>query len=782
MLACHRTVTIEPYHAFMKIPAHVHPREDGSRKVRFHRWRRVKDLLARRLIALGGISVIIAVVLILFYLLYVVAPLFLTAQAETHQLGKHKNWAEGNAVYMAIEEQQKVGLRVDESGMAEFFEVDGLENISSRALLTPGNRVMASAEANQGNGVFVLVTDHNQALLVRHSYTTSYAEGVENRKIVPLLDFPYGKQLRPLTTHANPGDKPGDQPVDKAGDKLIRAVALSDEESALVLAVATDSGISVDWNTKQANFLTGDVNLSSRQIEQDVDFDVTALAISSNHRWLYAADQQGNIHHYQLPELQEVQSIKVSSSPITSMKMLLGGISVLAGDASGLITQLFPVKDSNNQYELKIIRRFEGQSAAITQLLPEYRRKGFLALDADGQLGIYHSTAGQMVLKRQLAKGTPVTGAVSPRANGLLTQYPDGSASLLSIDNQHPEVSLASLWQKVWYENYPEPQYVWQSSAATNEFEPKFSLTPLAFGTFKAAIFAMLFAVPFALMGAAYTAYFMAPELRELVKPTIEIMAALPTVILGFLAGLWFAPFLEENLASLVTISLLMPVGLLLFAYGWSHYQGAVKAWVKEGWEPVLLIPVILILLTLSLELADPMQQTLFDGDLRVWMRQALGISYDQRNALVVGFAMGFAVIPTVFSMAEDAIFGVPHSLSDGSLALGATPWQTLVRVIIPTASPGIFSALMIGLGRAVGETMIVLMATGNTPVMDWSVFEGMRTLAANIAVEIPESEVDSSHYRILFLAALVLFIFTFVVNTGAEIIRQRLRERYSSL
>ena len=91
-------------------------------------------------------------------------------------------------------------------------------------------------------------------------------------------------------------------------------------------------------------------------------------------------------------------------------------------------------------------------------------------------------------------------------------------------------------------------------------------------------------------------------------------------------------------------------------------------------------------------------------------------------------------------------------------------------------------AALMIGLGRAVGETMIVLMATGNTPIMDWNLFEGMRTLAANIAVEMPESEVGSSHYRILFLAALVLFLFTFVVNTGAELVRQRLRDRYSSL
>jgi phosphate transport system permease protein len=143
---------------------------------------------------------------------------------------------------------------------------------------------------------------------------------------------------------------------------------------------------------------------------------------------------------------------------------------------------------------------------------------------------------------------------------------------------------------------------------------------------------------------------------------------------------------------------------------------------------------------------------------------------------------MGFAVIPTIFTIAEDALAGVPRSLASGSLALGATPWQTMVYVLLPTASPGIFSALMIGFGRAVGETMIVLMATGNTPIMDWNLFEGMRTLAANIAVELPESELDSTHYRILFLAALVLFVFTFAVNTVADLVRQRLRERYGSL
>ncbi len=203
---------------------------------------------------------------------------------------------------------------------------------------------------------------------------------------------------------------------------------------------------------------------------------------------------------------------------------------------------------------------------------------------------------------------------------------------------------------------------------------------------------------------------------------------------------------------------------------------------MPDGWHAALLIPVVILLALMCVELSAPLEIWFFSGDMRTWLTNDMGISFDQRNSLVVGIAMGFAVIPTIFSITEDAIFSVPKHLSYGSLALGATPWQTLVGVVMPTASPGVFSALMIGMGRAVRETMIVLMATGNTPIMDANIFEGMRTLAANIAVEIGETEVDSSHYRVLFLAAFVLFLFTFVVNTGAEIVRQRLRKKYGSL
>jgi len=738
-----------------------------TRSERFHLWRSRKDRLVRWLIAIGGVAVIWAVVLIFFYLLWVVFPLFLPAETRLAEPTPVPGWAGTRPVYLAVEEQQEVGLRLNDAGALTFFDAASGETLEETRLpMGDSAGVVRAVDAVEQNGLVAAATSTGEVLVFRHRYETRFDGGVESRRIVPVLEFPYGEA-----------------PLLQLPEALPARLALSENDRGILVAAATADGwVRLNQAAKRENFLTGTIELEPDVREIRVDFAVSGLAVSGNHRWLYLGDGDGRVHRFDLPGLAAEQVVDVTPDGITDMTMLLGGISLLVGDGAGRINQLFPVRDDENVYRLKEIRSFEPLDGPIVRILPEQRRKGFLALSAAGETGIFHSTAGQLVARTSLADLEPSALALAPRANSLLLEGAGPRLGRLEIDNQHPEISFASLWRKVWYENYEEPQYVWQSSAATNEFEPKFSLTPLVFGTIKAAAYAMLFAIPLALMGAAYTAYFMSPELRKWVKPGIEIMAALPTVILGFLAGLWFAPWVEEHLADLFMMLLCIPPGLLLFAWVWHRWDNPLKDRIDEGWEPLLLLPVLVMLGLAASWLADPVQGVLFGGDVRTWLSNEAGISYDQRNALVVGCAMGFAVIPTIFSIAEDAVFGVPKSLSDGSLALGATPWQTLVYVVLPTASPGIFSGLMIGLGRAVGETMIVLMATGNTPVMDWNLFEGMRTLAANIAVEMPESEVNSSHYRILFLAALVLFLFTFVVNTGAELIRQRLREKYSSL
>jgi phosphate transport system permease protein len=474
-----------------------------------------------------------------------------------------------------------------------------------------------------------------------------------------------------------------------------------------------------------------------------------------------------------------------------STTWLGGGQSLLASSERGLISQWLLVhndaadESDGNAMQLREIRRFQAPAFAPAGRSPlvasDANSRTFLRLLPDGELSINNATSQRQLIAENI-NATNVRVASFVADGGALLAEHAGGWSLWPLDISHAEVSFSSLLEPVWYEGYSGPDYVWQSSSAGESFEPKLSLVPLTFGTLKAAFYAMLIAAPLAICGAIYTGYFMAPGMRRRIKPLVELMEALPTVVLGFLAGLWLAPYVESNLFGIFSLLVLIPFAVLLASFAWSQMPPLIRLQMPPGFEAALLLPVIVVAVLLCLTAGPFFEGLFFNGDMKLWLSDELGIGYDQRNAMVVGFAMGFAVIPTMFSIAEDAVFTVPKHLSDGSLALGANAWQSLFHVVLPTASPGIFSAVMIGLGRAVGETMIVLMATGNTPIMDVNIFEGMRTLAANMAVEVPESEVGSSHYRVLFLSALLLFAFTFVLNTAAEIVRQSLRQKYSSL
>ncbi|RMH07171.1 MAG: ABC transporter permease subunit, partial [Nitrospirae bacterium] len=318
------------------------------------------------------------------------------------------------------------------------------------------------------------------------------------------------------------------------------------------------------------------------------------------------------------------------------------------------------------------------------------------------------------------------------------------------------------------------------SSSGSDAFEPKFGLVPLIFGTFKGTLYAMLLATPLALLGAIYTAMFMSPALRSVIKPVVELMAALPTVVLGFLAGLWFAPLLEKIFPAVSAMFLVLPLSVIIACLFWQLLPASVTRTSGSWLELTALFLVLAGSAWLCVAWNHEIEVLVYGGNYKQWLQEMFGVVYDQRNALVIAFAMGIAVIPTIYSIAEESLSNVPRHLIAGSLALGATPWQTLVRLVLVSASPGIFSALMIGLGRAVGETMIVLMATGNTPVMDMNLFNGFRTLSANIAVEMPEAPHEGTLYRVLFLSALLLLLFTTTLNTVAEVVRQRLRAKYS--
>jgi phosphate transport system permease protein len=460
----------------------------------------------------------------------------------------------------------------------------------------------------------------------------------------------------------------------------------------------------------------------------------------------------------------------------------MGDRSLIVGHASGDVSVWMPVREhpGTNKTHMTPIHRFAAHQRAVTDITISQRDKGFITADTGGEIRLHHSTSEQTLLTLTPQQGALRNTYFSPKADGLVSVTEDNRLIHYRIANPYPEITWATLFSPVWYEGYDQPKLVWQSSSGSDDFEPKFSLTPLIFGTIKGTVYAVLLAVPLAVLAAIYTAMFMHPNLRAKIKPTIEIMAALPTVVLGFLAGLWFAPVLERNFPAMTGMILAMPVAIALSTGFFLMVPASLKHRIRPGVEALLMMPIIVAVVWGCLETNAWWESFLFDGHYKPWLESHLGLNYDQRNAVVVGVAMGFAIIPIIYSISEEALSNVPKNLIAGSLALGATRWQTLAHLVLISASPGIFSALMIGLGRAVGETMIVLMATGNTPIMDWSLFNGFRTLSANIAVEIPEAPHGGTLYRTLFLAGLLLFIATFALNTAAELIRQRLRSKYS--
>ena len=739
--------------------------------IRNRKFRAFKNRLATYSIAAGGMSIIVAILLIFFYLLWEIMPLFEDASIEhwPNQASSNVQYQSpggGKTLYLAIEEQAKIGLRITDNQQAIFFDAHSGQVIAEQQLIGPkGIKATSFAIASESSRIFAIGYENGEVRVFQHQYTSTYPDGI--RLITPSIGYPLGESS-----------------IAVAKQKIDLLAISSDEENWSIVA-------SSQGNITQTNILV-EQNLLSEELE--ISFENQTLPAMSTqaqkilllpgNRWLLAAGQGGRVALYDLAAEQDsqlAQELTASDGNITSFSLLLGNNSLIIGDDIGMLSQWFLVRDNDNRWTLQKIRNFDAATHSIGVIAMEHRRKGFAAVDDQGGLYLYNTTANRQILIATVAAQQISAMAYAPRSNALLVEE-QSKITLWAVDNEHPDISWQALWEKVWYEGYQEPEYIWQSSASNNDFEPKYSLMPLAFGTLKAAFYAMLLATPLAICGAIYTAYFMAPAMRRKVKPLIELMEALPTVILGFLAGLWLAPFIENNLAGIFLTLLCIPLAILGFGYGWANLPKSFRNRIPLGWDAALLIPVVILATLFSMYFATDVEGVLFAGDLRHWITEEAGIPFDQRNALVVGIAMGFAVIPTIFTITEDAIFSVPRHLSYGSLALGATPWQTLMRVVLPTASPGIFSALMVGMGRAVGETMIVLMATGNTPIMDVNIFEGMRTLAANIAVEMPEAEVASTHYRILFLAAFSLFLFTFVVNTFAELIRHRLRKKYGSL
>ncbi len=845
------------------------------------------DRLARLLITLGGLGTIAAVLLVGVFLLAVAVPLFSAARLQfDHRLAAPRGAA------------GSLAAGCDESGELAWFcnrrRIDVVDLRSGRLLLS-----RAAADCGL-DGVTAI-----RSLPIGREAVAGYADGtIRSGRLglksafAPVADLPAAAAGLPAGAAVASGDAVYLRNANGTTTRITLEADFSGHASSAlsepivdvdlallsagpcIAAVDAAGSIRVEKLSSRRNLLTDEVittadgsTISPGDERQRPGF----LRLSGLGDQLFAFDSRGRFTRYLIrdvgrPEALERGDLLNGSATVTAVTRLFGGSAFVVGDDRGTARLLFTTRaDATSADGLATVaaKTFQpgagGRSAAaITAVVASARSRLFGLARADGSIDLLQATNGSRLL-RIAPGGEPARRPadqllLAPRENRLVAATTAG-LDVWTFDAGYPEVSLRALFGQLWYENYPEPVYAWETTGHES-FEPKLSLVPLVFGTIKATLFSMLFATPIALLAAIYASQFMHARWKARIKPTIEMMASLPSVVLGFVAGLIFAPLIEQGVMVFLACFFTVPLTLLLGAHLWQLWPSGWRSRVA-GWRFGV---VVLVALPAGLAAgwlaAAPAERLLFGGDIFAWLngrggsgwggwviasiplagiaaafllsrfvnpwlrgrssgwshRRTAGVSllacllgvagtvliaaaaatffdalrldtrgglfgtYVQRNAIVVAIGMSFAIIPLVFTIADDALSSVPDHLRSASLGAGATPWQTTVRVIVPAATSGLFSAVMIGLGRAVGETMIVLMAAGNTPLMGWNVFNGFQTLSAAIATELPEAARGSAHYRVLFLAAVLLFAMTFAVNTIAELVRQRFRRRSHEL
>jgi len=722
-----------------------------SHRARDRRLDRI-DRLAAWFIRLGGLSIVLSVIAIIVFIGAVAFPLVRGTKATGPVV--HASPEASVPVVLLVDEYLQQAAVVQEDGQLCLYSLDSSNAGIDRTVFSPP---VQSGAASASQRLFAL----------------GFADGsVRVFDWTWRVDYDSGRHVR-----ASWAERHTAHLFDSAGVALVQVT--EDESGRLRLFAASTTGelcvYSFDAEWEQATRAPVHPTMAPAQ-------PASCLTLSPDGRTAVAGYTDGRalVVDCASPESPTVvQFSRMSEQALTAVAFLLGGQSLVAGDARGDVSRWLPiVEEGDRARTFRRIDDFESSGGSVLGIVPSPRDKSFATWDARGALSVHHATTSRTYLSLPPGPACALL-TLSPKADAVVAALDSGGVATWSLSNPHPEATLGTLIGKVWYEGYSRPEWVWQSTGGSDEFEPKLSLIPLLFGTLKGTFYAMLFSVPVAILAALYVSQLARPRFRSVVKPAIELMAALPSVVVGFLAALWLAPLIERQLIAVVLLLLAVPLFAVMTAPLWQLLPQRLREWLPEGWELLVALPFIGLGAGLALWIAPGVESAWFGGDVRQWMFLEHGIRFDPRNNIVVGIALGVAVIPIIFTMSEDALSNVPPSLVSGALALGASRWQATWRIVLRAASPGIFAAVMLGFGRAVGETMIVLMATGNTPILDWSIFNGMRTMSAAIAVEIPEAPHGGTLYRVLFLTAFLLFLFTLAVNTVATVVSTRLRERY---
>jgi len=932
---------------------------------------RFADRVSTVVITVGGLTVVAAVLGIAVYLVSVVASLFTPGESALVTTFTASDLA-SPALFIEVDEFGSSAMQLTNDGQLRLFSLATGERIAAKQVFTESAAITCHARSVR-NGAIALGLADGTTVLGSVRFETTFLTGDEPAE---LRDMRVGDR-RQWGGVGGGGEGVvertpiGQLRVVRAVSSFAKPVRLRKGAGAVrfvdyhrapnkeyLVALRDDGSLLLNLVRRTESLMGGAPRLRVRTYPLPFTLpkgrtlaDIAGVYVTGDGASVLVMYRDGLVQRFDTRDpkraaLAQTTTILDKGRTITSIGKLLGSRTFVIGDDTGDVFGVFVARNDFAQTPDRktLVRAHEfragatsGLTTAATAIDASTRSRTFVVADAHGEVTVRNMTSHARVARLVHPDGGRIIDvALFPKVDGALAVAQSGDVAIWRLNPGHPEASAANLFGKVWYEGDAAPSFIYQSSSGDDAAEPKFSVVPLLFGTVKATFYTMLLAIPLGVLAAIYTSEFLTPKLRAAVKPSLEMMASLPSVVLGFIAAMLLAPLVRDWLPGVLLAFAAVPIGVLtgahlwhfaptrwtsrdaasgrlamiaaltivssavaisaggllesmlfnpsetdvllragayeplpreqwpawlgdiatidaaagrkLRAEGFAYRDGVVvkpagslddptiaatvrdngfdrpsmRAWldgvIGGAWPGWFLLAFPFCAIAMSMALTRVAGQVARRVDRRISQRgeacvelgkftlsliltlaiaaivasamTAAGLdvrdsifgAYQQRNTLVVAIAMAVAVIPIIYTISDDAMTSVPASMRSASLGAGATRWQTAVRVVLPIAMSGVFSACMIGLGRAAGETMIVLMATGNTPIMSWSLFDGLRTLSANIAVELPEAPRDSTHYRVLFLCGLSLFIITFVINTVAEVVRQRVRKRSAML
>ena len=758
----------------------------SAKKYEISKWTLFTDKFMSKFITFGGLSVIFAVLLILVFIGLEVIPLLSEAKVskvETIELPAVEKEA------ITVDEWSTMpGLVTKDS--IYFVNLEKEKKVIREEFQRDGDYKITAVSYNQETQSIIVGNEHGKFSVIKINYSKKFLDAYENGR--QLSETVYNLEQLPY--------------LDIAGQegKIVEIQYAETEEKKLVSGIIEIDGkkklfcVTLEQEVDLFGGTSGEVKVGKRiDLSEFIKGNITKLELSSQADSLLVASDTGEVFSFrtQEGEITYNQTFKPfkneTEKTVSSMHFLFGSKTVIFSNKEGRVVGWSLYKpDKELPLGFGLTKpNFDNLEGAATFFTKSLRNKAFLT-GAGKNITLYYSTNESINWQEELDYEVEHS-IISSKYNSIFLTDNQNKLHHYYLDDPHPEASVRTYFAPLWYEGQAEPRYLWESVGGTEEKEKFLSMMPLVFGTFKATFYALLFAIPIALLAAIYTSQFLPPSWKTIIKPLMEVMASLPSVIIGFLAALCFAPMVEDKFPSIMMVLLLTPLSALAMGSLWNNLPPKLRFKCAPGTEFLFFLPVLIFVAWFGWKLGPIVESFLFVvkdsqgneiANFAFWWNKQIGLEYSQKNAMIVGFAMGFAVIPIIFTIAEDSLSNVPKAMTSASLALGASRWQTTWKVIVPTASAGIFSACMIGLGRAVGETMIVLCAAGGIGVMDMNIFNGMRTLSLNLATELPEAAKNGTLYRSLFLGALILFVLTFIINTVAEIIRQHIRNKYKTI